>query len=439
MSSNLTGIDLFCGAGGFSNGFENAGFDIKIGIDKNKKALKTFEKNHNSDIINRDIRDGVPDKLYGLDLDVIIGSPPCKGFSDARGSRYVDDNRNGLVFEYVHFISELQPDVAVMENVSGMRTIDDDFINGLKNAFSDIGYNFLEIYDFNSKEFGVPQSRDRVILIATRNTKIPDIGRNTKEKKLRTTVNESLCDLKSVSGSGEVDTDYKISDMNSVYSNYVRDLDDDDQLKNHRSKDINCDQIWKKVINRLEPGEMYRSTRFGNRYRQVWDILSDEFSDVQNECLKFIGNNRSKQDYRIRGKSVGHVNICKIRDELDYNKKIINGAIDDLLSNGWIRKHETDDLVGYDLNTKSGVRPRYMRLEPDSQSNTIMTTDFKAREKLHPYKNRGLSLREGARIQSFPDSFVFEGDFNDIASQIGNAVPPMMSYRIAKNLKNILK
>jgi len=75
-----------------------------------------------------------------------------------------------------------------------------------------------------------------------------------------------------------------------------------------------------------------------------------------------------------------------------------------------------------------------MRLSPDGQSNTILTTDFNPRDKLHPIKNRGLSLREGARIQSFPDSFRFLGSFNNIAEQIGNAVPPLMAKHLAEHL-----
>jgi DNA (cytosine-5)-methyltransferase 1 len=77
-----------------------------------------------------------------------------------------------------------------------------------------------------------------------------------------------------------------------------------------------------------------------------------------------------------------------------------------------------------------------MRLNPDGQSNTILTNDFNPRDKLHPKENRGLSLREGARIQSFPDSFIFTGSFNEIGNQIGNAVPPLMAESLAEHIIN---
>jgi site-specific DNA-cytosine methylase len=138
---NPVAIDLFCGAGGFSNGFEKAGVDLKYGIDVDNDALKTFRHNHDSDAIEKDIREGVPDEVLQNDYDIVFGSPPCKGFSDARGSRYVNDDRNGLVFEYIYWVSEMQPDIAIMENVTGMRTIGEDFMDAMKKEFKDSGYN----------------------------------------------------------------------------------------------------------------------------------------------------------------------------------------------------------------------------------------------------------------------------------------------------------
>ena len=108
-----------------------------------------------------------------------------------------------------------------------------------------------------------------------------------------------------------------------------------------------------------------------------------------------------------------------------------------LYDDGWLRTDEDGDTLGYDRNTKSGIRPRYMRLDPDGQSNTILTTDFVPRDKLHPTENRGLSLREGARIQSFPDSFEFKGSFDEIATQIGNAVPPLLAQHLGSHLQQL--
>lgn len=444
----LIAIDLFCGAGGFSNGFENAGINVKFGIDTDEDALETFKYNHNSNTINRDIREGIPNKILEHNYDIVFGSPPCKGFSDARGSRYIDDERNGLVFEYIKWVAEIQPEVAVMENVTGMRTIGNDFIEAMKKEFNNVDYDSVKVKEINSANFGVPQKRKRVIVIATHKnnnyspsfpsgcvkSKSRDYDQEFTSQK-RTTVRDAFVDLPDVTDSGVVRPNYAVSDMNTFYSGYVRDLDDGEYLHNHKSKEIGGDKdIAQKILTRLKPGEMYRSTRFGKRYRQVWDLIGDEFTDIENGCMKFIANHRNKKDYRIKGKSVGHVDVELIEDELPYSEDKINSTLENLVDNEWLRKDEVDERTGYDLNTNSGVRPRYMRLQPDSQSNTILTTDFKPRDKAHPFKDRGLSLREGARIQSFPDSFKFKGRFQKIASQIGNAVPPLVAYQLAHHL-----
>lgn len=445
----LVVIDLFCGAGGFSNGFERAGFDVKFGIDVDDDALHTFRKNHDAETINHDIRDGVPDTVLQDEFDIVFGSPPCKGFSDARGSRYLEDDRNGLVFEYIHWVSEIQPDVAVMENVTGMRTIGGDFIDGVQREFGEAGYDDVVIEELNSADFGVPQKRKRVILIATHKDtdfepSFPpennELESPSESKCLgamisQTTVAEAFKDLGDVTGDGISRPDYSAVDMTTAYSRYVRNLDEGESLHNHTAKQVTGDSTGQTILDNLEPGEMYRSTRFGDRYRQVWDLLGDEFTDVENDAMEFIGNNRSKKAYRIKGKSVGHVDVCKIEEELPYDEPNVRNALSGLVDSGWLRRDTADGRVGFDLNTKSGVRPRYMRLQPDSQSNTILTTDFKPRDKAHPTENRGLSLREGARIQSFPDSFEFTGSFQNVASQIGNAVPPLMAYRIAEQIR----
>jgi DNA (cytosine-5)-methyltransferase 1 len=433
--SEFNVLDMFCGAGGFSCGFEKNGLNVEYGVDNSEKALKTYDKNHKSESIEYDIRNSVPEEIKS-EYDVIIGSPPCKGFSDARGSRHISDDRNGLVFEYISWISELQPKIAIMENVAGIRTISDDFTDGLKKEFKEIGYNDFCLNQVDSSNYGVPQSRERVFIAATNNSNNINADDILELDICDTniTVEQAIKDLPEPRS--EKPVQYSNVDMHTEYSKFVRDLEDSN-IENHEAKTPNKD-ISKYIIDRLEPGEMYRSNRFGDRYRQIWDILSDKFSHIENSCFEFISNKRSKKEYRIKGKTVGHVNAEKIKQELDFSSKDIENTLLDLESDGWLRKDEVNNTIGYDINTKSGVRPKYMRLQPDSHSNTILTTDFKPRDKVHPYKNRGLSLREGARIQSFPDSFEFKGSFNDIASQIGNAVPPLISYKISDNVKRYI-
>ena len=158
----MKAIDLFCGAGGFSNGFEQAGVDVCYGVDINEAALETFEQNHDAEAVCWDISTGVPESLATIDVDIVFGSPPCKGFSDARGSRQLDDERNKLVFSFIQWVAELQPEYVMMENVAGMTTISDEFLDAIDTEYEKIGYK-VDWTKLNAANLGVPQTRERVI------------------------------------------------------------------------------------------------------------------------------------------------------------------------------------------------------------------------------------------------------------------------------------
>ncbi|MDY7082250.1 MAG: DNA cytosine methyltransferase, partial [Halobacteria archaeon] len=155
-------------------------------------------------------------------------------------------------------------------------------------------------------------------------------------------------------------------------------------------------------------------------------------SEEEQHALWFVARHRTRTEYKATDKSgPDYVPIDKIDAD--------NDVVRDLFDDGWLRRKTeyNGHQEAYDINTQSGVRPKYMRLDRNDVSNTLVTQSFNPREKLHPTKDRGLSLREGARIQSFPDEFVFDGSFKDIAKQIGNAVPPLLAFKIATHLKNL--
>ncbi len=440
----MKAIDLFCGAGGFSCGFEQAGVSVEYGVDKNEPALETFDATHAGEAVYHDISEGVPDAIADEEFDIVFGSPPCQGFSDARGHRRLDDERNELVFSFVEWVRELDPDYVMMENVAGMATISDEFLSAIETEYSDAGYEVT--WDkLNAADYGVPQTRERVIYFGVRkgapvSPSLPpgeyhenggkQLSLDGTVQKGWTTVRDALSDLPEPTEDGVVSL--PPLDEDDDYLPLVR--DGAETTWNHVAKTPADDETTRQIVSRLRPGEMYRSSRFGDRYRQVWELLADQFTPVERDCLHFVARNRTRKEFRMGGKSVGAVPDFKISAQLEHDEEDVYQALDDLLSAGWVRTDTDGDTTGYDLNTKSGIRPRYMRLEPDGQSNTILTTDFNPRDKLHPTENRGLSLREGARIQSFPDSFEFRGSFNDIANQIGNAVPPLMAKRLAEHL-----
>lgn len=442
----MNAIDLFCGAGGFSIGFEQAGINVQYGIDIDEPALDSFRTNHSGSVILHDISEDIPEKISDLNVDIVFGSPPCKGFSDARGSRRLDDERNQLVFSFIQWVDRLQPKYLMMENVAGMTTISDEFLQAIEKEYAEAGY-VVDHNTLNAADFGVPQTRKRVIYFGVRKDidikpSLPEGNYNKNvdgqmtlsgdEMHSWVTVSEALEDLPAPTKNGEVNLPPVSEYPHNDYLKLIR--DGAEKTSNHVAKEPSDNENTRHIIEELEPGEMYRSSRFGERYRQVWDLLSHQFSGVERSIFQFIAKHRSKKDFRISGKSVGAVPDHLIVEHLKYNNDEIYDALISLHNRGWIRTDKEEDVLGYDLNTKSGIRPRYMRLNPDGQSNTILTTDFNPRDKLHPTENRGLSLREGARIQSFPDSFRFLGSFKNIAEQIGNAVPPLMARRLAEHL-----
>lgn len=163
--SEYAALDLFCGAGGASLGIERAGFDLVAGIDQNKEALNTHKQNLPSPVIQHDLFDVDPSVLPNANIDYIHGSPPCKGFSSANKQRNINDERNNLVFRFIEWVSEINPKVVSMENVTGMLNITSNFMERVLSAFSDIGYN-ARYKVLNAAKYGVAQERERVYTIA---------------------------------------------------------------------------------------------------------------------------------------------------------------------------------------------------------------------------------------------------------------------------------
>lgn len=165
-------LDLFCGAGGLSLGFEWAGYDIVAANDNFKQACQTYRANHkNTILVEGDITDKNTQKKLletsqGKKIDIIVGGPPCQGFSHA-GKRTIDDPRNFLYKEFLNIVKKIKPKVFVMENVEGILTINDGkTYEEIKNNFKKLGY-FVSGQKMHAVMFGVPQKRKRVVIIGT--------------------------------------------------------------------------------------------------------------------------------------------------------------------------------------------------------------------------------------------------------------------------------
>lgn len=296
-------IDLFAGAGGFSEGFRQAGYGIAGFVEYWKPAIETYKINFpEAQLIGEDITAVTDEEIEKLKVDVIIGGPPCQGFSMA-GKRKTGDSRNTLFEYYLRFVRILQPKFCVMENVKGIHTMRADdgehVYNKIIKGFGEIGYS-VRAKVLNSANYGVPQRRQRVIFISARDEAIIKHPKATKERKT------------------------------------------------------------------------------------LGDVLNLPYSQDE---------------------SINHV--------YEFSKKL------------FIKGHYLEEGKRYSTFHSAG-----RKLRMDSQAPTIT----KSGRFLHPKFNRFISVREAARIQSFPDEFVFKGNINQMYGLIGNAVPPLMARAIAEEM-----
>lgn len=179
-------LDLFCGGGGLSEGFLQAGFDVVAGVDAEADFLATYEANHEDALaIQTDLSTVDPGSFFQShpiqkdDIDVVIGGPPCKGFSIA-GHRDPDDERNYLVGIFIDFVEYVQPDAFVMENVPGIKSMEGgDTLRAILEGFQRAGYEKPAYETLNAADYGVPQKRHRVIFQGRRDDSIPTYPERT--------------------------------------------------------------------------------------------------------------------------------------------------------------------------------------------------------------------------------------------------------------------
>lgn len=348
-------LDLFCGCGGISEGYYLAGFDIAGGIDFNEHATITFKHNFkNAKVHNIDITLFPNDKIleeYG-DVDVIVGGPPCQGFSTAnRHQRETDDPRNKLFFEYIRFVQQIHPKLIMIENVRGLLTRDGGYaIERIKEILGAEEYN-ITYRVLDASDFGVPQNRKRAIIVGVRKD-FKDISFDFDRlvKQPKTTVGDAIGEL------------YAFEQ--SPYTKRTISTPADTPLRKFFRTDDNT--ITDQDI--VYPAEKVQ------------------------ERIKHVPQGGNWQD---------------VPEELWPN------------------------------NRKNRHSSAYKRLDPNAQSCTIDTGNAHSNY-FHPIYNRIPTIRESARLQSFPDSFEFQGPRGSKYRQVGNAVPPLLAKAIADEIKSIL-
>jgi len=379
----LTFIDLFCGCGGFSLGMEHAGLHCLAAIDFNKEAISVFKANfpHVQHILEKDMIHYSPqalNKLIGCEKpDVIVGGPPCQGFSTARqvdganhGERLKEDPRRYLYQEFLKYVESFQPKVFVMENVLGIRSASGgEYFTRVQEEARAIGYRVhAQIED--CVELGLPQKRRRQLFVGTR-LDLPDYFRPKIKPALRAPLHPPLWnaigDLPPLkAGEGAETTDY-----------------DMERRKAHVA-------------------------RCGRQY--LYEVL-----EVQ-RAAKLTA-------HRARPHSE--------RDLRDFA----------LLREGENSKEAMERGVKFEFPySKASFQDRYTRQHRNEPCSTIVAHLSKdGLMFIHPTQNRSLTPREAARIQSFPDWFALPIARTHQFRVIGNAVPPLVSEAIGIAIKTYLE
>lgn len=223
-------LDLFCGAGGLSLGFEWAGFNIVAANDNFKAACQTYKKNHiksiliEGDITDKDIKNKLIKATKSKKIDIVIGGPPCQGFSYA-GKRMIDDPRNFLYKEFVEIVKKIKPKVFLMENVEGILTSNKGkTFESIVNDFSELGFS-IHGKKMYAVQFGVPQKRKRVVIIGTRDGIDPETcfpkGFLLDEQDY-TTVDCTISDLPKIKANGGEHITNLNSMSKSEYQKFMR-------------------------------------------------------------------------------------------------------------------------------------------------------------------------------------------------------------------------
>ncbi len=383
-------MDLFCGTGGFSKGFENTGaFSVVYGIDVLPVAVDTFGLNHSRAVaLEADIRKvrlrSVSHRtgLARGDVDVIVGGPPCQGFSSIRPFRSAadDDPRNSLFEEFAAYVNYFRPQVFVMENVVGLATHNQGTtLDQIQECFDGLGYT-SDWRIINAAHFGVPQKRERLVMIGaqdgvrarfptpTHAGEFKTIGVRNRARRLVPPAPSSepgLFESDELKLPGAVTAIEAIGDLPAVAAGETAEQYD------------------------LPPQNDYQAAR------------------------------------RLRAQSL------ELHVATGHSARMLE-----------IIRHSGSNITSVPQHLiTSGFSSCYSRLDPDEPAVTL-TVNFvhpASNKCIHPYQDRALTLREGARLQSFDDDFSFSGSRTQIAKQIGNAVPPLLGQAIAESVLDILK
>lgn len=388
-----TSLDLFCGCGGFTIGLHQAGFNCLAAIDFNKEAIETLKKNIPSikHVLQKDLTTYHPEelaKLIGVDtVDVIVGGPPCQGFSIIRqgktsnhGISFVEDARRYLYQDFLRFVDFFKPKVFVIENVTGIRSVDGGkYFTDIQHAARQLGYRVYS-EQIHAANYGAPQKRIRQFIIGTKinlsifytekyfkPTHYLPKNRGNQNLSKYVTLGEAIGDLPPLAaGSGSYIAQYDIALRDKHFMKYT-------------------DRFAQEVT------EMHEA-----RY-----------------LTSHVARFHSDRDLR---------DFARIREGETSLHAIARGE---------------DMEFPYDRNS---FKDRFTRQNSEDLCSTIVAHLSKdGLMFIHPDQNRSLTVREAARVQTFPDWYEFPESRTHAYRMIGNAVPSIVARRLGEGIKEYLQ
>ena len=392
--NNLTNkimVDLFSGAGGLSCGLEMAGFRPILANELVPAYAETYRHNHpKTDLIVGDVREVSETnirKRLGVakgEVDLLAGGPPCQGFSINAPIRSLDDDRNHLFKEYIRIAKELLPKAILIENVPGIISMGKGTVVAqIYKEIKELGYSIQHKILF-AGHYGVPQMRFRTIFLAVK-------GEGTE-----IVFPEPKYDAKAV-------------------ANFAG------------AKEL-CLSILPLFQQSLKP------------QTSVWDAISD-LPEIES------GSKNDKIRYACKKPQSQYQEILRNGSDFVYNHSCNNLGKVNLermkhIPQGGSWRDIPFDLLpkGLQRARRSDHTKRYGRLDPEGLCSTVLTKcDPHWGSFFHPTQDRVISIREAARIQSFPDSYHFMGSVTQQYEQVGNAVPPLMANEIGKSIISMLE
>lgn len=409
----FTVIDLFAAPGGLSLGFEMAGFEVIAGVDVDVRGMETYRYNFpRAKTIVRDIRKLESRELMKIaeissgQVDVVIGGPPCQGFSTIgrvkiaslvregkwnhlkiAHPRFIDDPRNVLYKEFMKMVRDLKPLFVVMENVPGMMSYrNGEIVRQIIEDFQAIGYK-ARAKVLNAADYGVPQIRRRIFFIATRVEKAP------------------------IRFPRPTHTDPSVKTP-TLYEYLRADEREASSLKPYVT-------VWEAIGDLPDPvpGKIGLAD-----YPLPYDKAP--FSEYQKFAREWGGGPAD---------GMVHNHVARQHSERDIKTFRI------LKEGQWWKDlpPEIKKLYGYRDDI---FHDKMKKLKRDRPSWTITAHLYKdGYMYIHPVQPRSITVREAARLQSFPDKFIFKGSRTDQFKQVGNAVPPLMARAVALEVKKVLE